>query len=280
MARWTPKKQALASQLPEGSEDVAFRKSQDGPTIVKAHAVILANQSDRFHGDFYPIRAGRTLPIVLCDWAQVLCDWAPITECEPHCEVALKVFVKMLYGTGPTLASLDIKTLLGVHSLATYYCIPGLVEEMVEKIKGAKIPLPELPSCISFRCSGIGGVERREAVNVSIEETLKSTPGRVRIIRTNIDLSSLKKHLSRILPTGTNLDEVLDAYTSSSPWRFVFRLGQCMVITTSIINEKLNILVQQMQVICGATSVPQKFSPSPLVDQVYIKMQLKLRFCN
>ena len=127
MARWTPKKQALASQLPEGSEDVAFRKSQDGPTIVKAHAVILANQSDRFHGDFYPIRAGRTLPIVLCDWAQVLCDWAPITECE----VALKAFVKMLYGTGPTLASLDIKTLLGVHSLATYYCIPGLVGEMV-----------------------------------------------------------------------------------------------------------------------------------------------------
>ena len=212
MARWTPKKQALASQLPEGSEDVAFRKSQDGPTIVKAHAVILANQSDRFHGDFYPIRAGRTLPIVLCDWAQVLCDWAPITECEPHCEVALKVFVKMLYGTGPTLASLDIKTLLGVHSLATYYCIPGLVGEMVEKIKGARIPLPELPSCISFWCSGIGAVERREAVNVSIEETLKSTPGRVRIIRTNIDLSSLKKHLSRILPTGTNLDEVLDAY--------------------------------------------------------------------
>ena len=35
-----------------------------------------------------------------------------------------------------------------------------------------------------------------------------------------------------------------------------------------------------MQVICGDTSVPQKFSPSPLVDQVYIKMQLKLRFGN
>ena len=201
MARWTPNKQGLASQLTEGSEDVVFKKSQDSPTIAKAHAAILANQSKVFHKKFYPIPEGQTIPIVLCDWTQ-----------STECEVALKAFVKMLYGTGPTLASLDIKTLLGVHSLATYYCIPGLVEEMVEKIKGAKIPLPELPSCISFRCSGIGGVERREAVNVSIEETLKSTPGRVRIIRTNIDLSSLKKHLSRILPTGTNLDEVLDAY--------------------------------------------------------------------
>ena len=58
MERWTPKKQTLASQLPEGSEDVVFRRSQDGPTIIKAHAAILANQSDRFHKEFYPIPAG------------------------------------------------------------------------------------------------------------------------------------------------------------------------------------------------------------------------------
>ena len=204
MERWTPKKQTLASQLPEGSEDVVFRRSQDGPTIIKAHAAILANQSDRFHKEFYPIPAGQTLPIVLCDWSQ-----------STECEVALKAFVKMLYGTGPRFASLSTKTLLGVHCLASHYHIPGLMEKMVEKIKGAHIPLAEIPSYLSFdhpRSSTFGSQERREAVEASIEETIKSIPGKVRIIRVKIDLSCLKEHLARILPTGTNLDEVLDAY--------------------------------------------------------------------
>ena len=206
MARWTPNKQGLASQLPEGSEDVAFRRSQDGPTIAKAHAAILANQSERFQRKFYPILEGKTLPIVICDWTQ-----------STECEVALKAFVKMLYGTGPRLASLSIKTLLGVHSLAYHYNIPGLMKEMVEKIKEAKIPLPEIPSYITFAATrssmeGLWDHERREAVDASIERTLKSIPGKVRIIRTHLDLSSLKDQLSKILPIGTNLDELLDAY--------------------------------------------------------------------
>merc|ERR1719432_278845 len=115
---------------------------------------------------------------------------------------------------------------------------------MVEKIKIAHIPLSEIPSYLSFdhpRPSTFGSQERREAVEASIEETLKSTPGKVRIIRTKIDLSCLKEHLARILPTGTNLDEVLDAYK-----KFL-----------------------TLKVICGDISVPQKFSPSPLVDQVW-----------
>ena len=129
--------------------------------------------------------------------------------------MALKAFVKMLYGTGPRFASLSTKTLLGVHCLASHYHIPGLMEKMVEKIKGAHIPLAEIPSYLSFdhpRSSTFGSQERREAVEASIEETIKSIPGKVRIIRVKIDLSCLKEHLARILPTGTNLDEVLDAY--------------------------------------------------------------------
>ena len=70
MARWTPKKQTLASQMPEGSEDVVFRKSQHGPNIVKAHAAVLAHESEVFRKQFYPIPAGQTLPRVLCDWTQ------------------------------------------------------------------------------------------------------------------------------------------------------------------------------------------------------------------
>jgi len=152
----------------------------------------------------------------------------------------------MLYGTGPRLASLSIKTLLGVHSLAYHYNIPGLMKEMVEKIKEAKIPLPEIPSYISFAATrssmeGLWDHERREAVDASIERTLKSIPGKVRIIRTHLDLSSLKDQLSKILPIGTNLDELLDAYK-----KFL-----------------------ALKVLCGDTSVPQKFSPSPLVDQVW-----------
>ena len=229
MARWIPNKMGLASQLPEGSEDVAFRKSQDGPTIAKAHSAILANQSEELQKKFYPIPEGQTLPIVLCDWTQ-----------STECEVSLKAFVKMLYGTGPRLASLSIKTLLGVHCLASHYSIPGLAEEMAKKIKEAKIPLLEIPSYLSytFRCSARGGRERREAVNVSIEETLKNIPGKVRIIRTNIDLSFLMKHLPKNLPSGTNPDEVLDAYKKFLALKVCLSSWQMCGYYDEIINGK------------------------------------------
>ena len=70
MSRWTPKKQGLASQLPAGSEDVAFKKTLDGPIIVKAHAAVLANQSKELHQKFYPIPVGQTLPMIVSDWTQ------------------------------------------------------------------------------------------------------------------------------------------------------------------------------------------------------------------
>ena len=232
MARWTPHKQGLFSQLPEGSEDVAFRKTQDGETIAEAHSAHLANQSKKFRGMFFPIPEGQTRPIVLCDWTGSI-----------SCEVVLKAFVKILYGGGPTLGSLDIKTLVGVYKLASHYEIPGLMEKLAEKIKEAKIPLAELPECLSIANERFVGCahELKAAVATSVEKTLNSIPGKIRIMRTVLDLDFLKGHLNEILPPGVDAGELLDAY------------------------KKFLVL----KVTCGDTRVPQKFSPSPLVDQVW-----------
>ena len=233
MARWVPKKQALSSQLPQGSEDVAFKKTLGGPTIAKAHAAVLANQSRTLHDKFYPISEGQTFPMVLDDWTHAT-----------GCEVSLKAFVKILYGTGPAFASLDIKILLCVHKLASHYGIHELKNVLVEKIKESKISISEIPSYISLANNteyAMGEQERRAAVSSSIKKTLRRKPGNLRIIGTNIDLSPLKKNISEVIPHGTNLDDLLDAYK-----KFL-----------------------ALKVICEDTGVPQKFSPSPLVDLVW-----------
>ena len=178
MARWTPRKLGLPSQqLPQGSEDVVFKRTQDGETIAKAHSAHLANQSQVFHDRFFPIPEGRKLPIVFCDW----------TLSRLSTDQALKDFVKILYGTGPTLASLDVKTLIGVHQLALRYNIESLMEKLAEKIKGAKIPISELPDCISIAHErrGVYNCELKAAVNLAIRKTLKSVPGNIRITGVN-----------------------------------------------------------------------------------------------
>jgi len=233
MARWIPHKLGLFSQLPEDSEDVVFRKTQDGETIAKAHSAHLANQSKKFHDKVYPIPEGQTLPIILCDWTESI-----------SCEVVLKAFVKILYGRGPTLASFNIKTLVGVYKLALHYDIQELMKKLTEKIKGAKIPLAELPEYISItkERSVVYDHELKAAVATSVEKTLKRIPGKLRIMRTVLDLDFLKEHLGETLPPARlHVDELLDAYK-----KFL-----------------------ALKVICGDTRVPQKFSPSPLVDQVW-----------
>ena len=122
MQRWTPNKQILESPLPKGSEDVAFK--QGSATVVKAHAVVLAKQSELFAKQIYPLTEGQSLPIVILDWTLA-------TENEE----ALEAFVKMLYGTGPDLALLDMEILLGIHSLSRHYRIPGLADQLIERIK-------------------------------------------------------------------------------------------------------------------------------------------------
>ena len=105
MERWTPKP-ILESPLPKGSEDVAFKKTRDSVTVVKAHAVVLSTQSEIFAGQIYPLSEGQSFPIVILDWTKA-------TENEE----ALKAFVKMLYGAGPAFSLHDMEILLGVHSL-------------------------------------------------------------------------------------------------------------------------------------------------------------------
>ena len=60
-------------------------------------------------------------------------------------------------------------------------------------------------------------------------------------MRTILDLNFMKGDLGKTLPPGTDVDQLLDAYK-----KFL-----------------------ALKVICGDTTVPQKFSPSPLIDQVW-----------
>ena len=106
--------------------------------------------------------------------------------------------------------------------------------ELCSKIGQINIPLSEIPDYITVVHQKPGG-DLGAAVRRSIEKTIKSIPGKVRIIKTPLDLSFLKEHLGKNIPTGTNLDDLLDAYK-----KFL-----------------------ALKVICGDISVPQKFSPSP-----------------
>ena len=69
MERWLPM-QILESPLPKGSEDVAFKKTQDSVTVVKAHAVVLSTQSLVFAEQIYPPSEGQSFPIVILDWTK------------------------------------------------------------------------------------------------------------------------------------------------------------------------------------------------------------------
>jgi len=230
MSRWTPKKQGLASQLPEGSEDVAFKKTLDGPIIVKAHAAVLANQSKELHQKFYPIPAGQTLPMIVSDWTQAA-----------KSEEALKAFVKILYGTGPSFASLDFKVLLEVISLAAHYEIPELITALLESKRKSGVPIPvqDISDCLTFAHQEQGILQ--PFVTSLVRQTLKSVPGRVRIMKTPLELNYLKGQLARVLPADTDISALLDAY------------------------KKFLVL----KVLCDDIRTPQRFSPSALVDQVW-----------
>ena len=211
--------QFLERPLPKGSEDVTFKKTPDSTSVVKAHAVVLATQSDVFADQIYPLSEGQSFPIVILKWTDA-------TENEE----ALEAFVKMLYGAGPDLDHLDMEILLAVHSLSRYYRISGLANDMIGRIKSAQIPLPEIPSYISLAWKSLHeerghdrnrrpgeqhcSLEQAEAVSSSIEKTMKSIPGKNRVIEAAaaFDLNPLKAQLVRILPPGTDVDRLLDDY--------------------------------------------------------------------
>jgi len=232
MSRWIPKKQGLASQLPEGSEDVAFKNFLGGPIIVKAHAAVLANQSKELHDMFYPLREGQTFPITVSDWIQAT-----------NSEEALKAFVKILYGTGPSFASLDFKVLLEVISLAAHYVIPELTRALMESKRNSRVQVPvqDIPYCLTFAHHKQETSTLRPFVISLVRQALKNVPGRVRVMKTPLELNFLKGQLTRMLPACTDIAALLDAY------------------------KKFLVL----KVVCNDIRTPQEFSPSALVDQVW-----------
>ena len=140
-------------------------------------------------------------------------------------------------------ASLDLEILVGVYSLAAHYQIPELMTALVANVAVKKIPLPDIASCITlaYKCRF---TRLSPLLSPLIERTIQGIPGKVRIMR--------------ILPTGTDLDGLLDTYKkflALKVWVF-----SCQLVCSNSNNKS--------KVICGDTGVPQKFSPSALVDQV------------
>ena len=202
MERWTPNKLILESKFPEGSEDVHFKKTQEGAVIVKAHAFVLAQVSEVFAQQIYPLSEGQSLPILFTTWTRVTSD-----------EKALEAFVLILYGRDP--ASFDLEILLGISSLAQYYLISGLYSDLIRLIKERHIPLHDIAHYLTsaWNLKMNNHQEQSDAVISSIEATISSDlPRNNQILAAHIDLSPLKVQLSRSLPDGTDIESLLDAY--------------------------------------------------------------------
>ena len=76
--------------------------------------------------------------------------------------------------------------------------------------------MADIPTYLTYPNYPTYLTERKKAVLSSIEKTLLEKPGNKETIAkiANIDLSHLRDlgNLSGILPRGTNLDDLLDAY--------------------------------------------------------------------
>ena len=202
MERWTPNKLILESKFPEGSEDVHFKKTQEGAVIVKAHAFVLAQVSEVFAQQIYPLSEGQSLPILFTTWTRVTSN-----------EKALEAFVLILYGRDP--ASFDLEILFGISSLAQYYLVSGLYSDLIRLIKDRHIPLNEIAHNLTsaWNLKMNNEQEQSHAVSSSIEATIRSDLPKInQILAAPFDLSPLKKQLSRSLPDGTDIESLLDAY--------------------------------------------------------------------
>ena len=82
---------------------------------MKAHAIVLAQQSKVFADQFYPLIEAKSFPIVVMDLTRVGAN-----------ETALESFVRMLYGAESDPATLDMEVLTGLHNLSKHYQISGL----------------------------------------------------------------------------------------------------------------------------------------------------------
>ena len=207
---WIPQKQDLAGTWKP--EDVEFRKNREGPAVAKAHEAFLANQSRWFKqkvvNNGFPMSTSNGGHKIT-----VLTDWTSITDISFDSEKGLQAFVGLLYGS-VDIGSLEIKTLLDVHCLATYYGIPDLRWHLAEKIKEAKISDDLIADLLTYSNDESQEGSRREAVLSSLAKTLVEKPGNEEILANlaNIDLSQLK-NLNEILPPGhLDLLDLLDLH--------------------------------------------------------------------
>ena len=206
---WIPQKQDLAGTWKP--EDVEFRKNREGPAVAKAHEAFLANQSRWFKqkvvNNGFPMSTSNGGHKIT-----VLTDWTSITDISFDSEKGLQAFVGLLYGS-VDIGSLEIKTLLDVHCLATYYGIPDLRWHLAEKIKEATCN-SQLADMLTYSNDESQESSRREAVLCSVAKTLVEKPGKEEILTSlaNIDLSQLK-NLNKILPPGhLDLLDLLDLH--------------------------------------------------------------------
>ena len=101
---------------------------------MKAHAIVLAQQSKVFADQFYPLIEGQSFPIVVMDLTRVGAN-----------ETALESFVRMLYGAESDPATLDMEDLIGLHRFSKHYLISGLEADILASIQSFHISLDSLP---------------------------------------------------------------------------------------------------------------------------------------
>ena len=115
---------------------------------------------------------------------------------------------------------------LGVSSLAALYQIPelttALLESKTNSVVQNQIPLQDLPDYLTLAHKKNCTLE--PLLTVMVDKTLKGIPGRARIMKAPLDLDLLKGQLGRILPAGTDLVALLEAYKKILVLKVCFNL--------------------------------------------------------
>ena len=117
---------------------------------------------------------------------------------------------------------------LGVSSLAALYLIPelttALLESKTNSVVQNRIPLQDLPDYLTLAHKKHCTLE--PLLTVMVDKTLKGIPDRARIMKLKapLDLDFLKGQLGRILPAGTDLVALLEAYKKFLVLKVCFNL--------------------------------------------------------
>ena len=125
----------------------------------------------------------------------------------------------MFYGAGPDPATLDMEVLIVLHRLSKHYQISGLEADMLASIQSFQISLDSLPHYMTevlaestYANPGLLECDEKEAVKSCIEKAINDIPGKDLVLGMDINLDPLREQLARSFPTGTDIENVLDAY--------------------------------------------------------------------